>query len=79
MNVSEYDIRNVMDMNSFYGGFAAALSGKPVWVMNVIPPSLRNTLPAIYDRGLIGSFHDWSVALVSCSMNQDSNNHFRFL
>ena len=65
MNVSKYYIQNVMDMNSFYGGFAAALSLKPVWVMNIIPPSLRNTLPAIYDRGLIGTFHDWSVALIS--------------
>ena len=65
MNVIKYDIRNVMDMNSFYGRFAAALSLKPVWVMNIIPPSSRNTLLAIYDRGLIGTFHDWSVALIS--------------
>ena len=54
-----------MDMNSFYGGFPTTLSLKPVWVMNIIPPSLRNTLTAIYDRGLIGTFHDWSVALIS--------------
>ena len=65
MNVSKYDIRHVMDMNSFYGGFATTLCLKPVWVMNIIPPSLRNTLLAIYDRGLIGTFHDWLVALIS--------------
>ncbi|KAE9605447.1 putative S-adenosyl-L-methionine-dependent methyltransferase [Lupinus albus] len=27
-------IRNVMDMNAFFGGFAAALISDPVWVMN---------------------------------------------
>ncbi|KAH9320548.1 hypothetical protein KI387_015187, partial [Taxus chinensis] len=59
LNVSENDIRNVMDMNALYGGFSAVLSAKPVWVINVIPSTLRNTLPAIYDRGLIGSLHDW--------------------
>ena len=65
MNANKYDIRNVMDMNSFYGGFAVSLSLKPIWEMNIIPPSLRNTLPAIYERGLIETFHDWSVALIS--------------
>uniref|UniRef100_A0A0C9S9P0 TSA: Wollemia nobilis Ref_Wollemi_Transcript_7296_3157 transcribed RNA sequence n=1 Tax=Wollemia nobilis TaxID=56998 RepID=A0A0C9S9P0_9CONI len=52
-------VRNVMDMKSIYGGFAAALSSKPVWVMNVVPTDAKNTLPIIYDRGLFGIHHDW--------------------
>lgn len=59
MNVSETDIRNVMDMNALYGGFAVALNNFPVWVMNVVPIKMKNTLSAIYDRGLVGVFHDW--------------------
>lgn len=27
--------------------------------MNVVPVSESNTLPVIYDRGLIGVRHDW--------------------
>ncbi|KAJ7516753.1 hypothetical protein O6H91_22G069400 [Diphasiastrum complanatum] len=55
------DIRNVMDMRACYGGFAAALADQKVdwWVMNVVPISGINTLPIIYDRGLIGVAHDW--------------------
>ncbi|OMO78652.1 putative S-adenosyl-L-methionine-dependent methyltransferase protein [Corchorus capsularis] len=52
-------IRNVMDMNAFFGGFAAALASDPVWVMNVIPARKPLTLGVIYDRGLIGVYHDW--------------------
>ncbi|KAJ1382129.1 S-adenosyl-L-methionine-dependent methyltransferase [Sesbania bispinosa] len=52
------EIRNVMDMNAFVGGFAVALNKFPVWVMNVVPASMKNTLSGIYDRGLIGTFHD---------------------
>lgn len=59
MNVSETEIRNVMDMNAFCGGFAVALNSSPVWVMNIVPVSMKNTLSAIYDRGLTGAFHDW--------------------
>jgi len=50
-----------MDMNANYGGFAAALSNDPVWIMNVVPYTMSNTLPVIYDRGLLGSYHDWLV------------------
>ena len=41
--------------------FAAALIDQNVdcWVMNVVPVSGPNTLPVIYDRGLIGVMHDW--------------------
>ncbi|TYG56206.1 hypothetical protein ES288_D08G045400v1 [Gossypium darwinii] len=52
-------IRNVMDMNAFFGGFAAALKSDPVWVMNVVPARKPLTLDVIYDRGLIGVYHDW--------------------
>lgn len=60
-------IRNVMDMNAFFGGFAAALLSDPVWVMNVVPARKRSTLGIIYDRGLTGVYHDWWV-LMACSM-----------
>lgn len=52
-------IRNVMDMNANLGSFAAALRDKDVWVMNVVPEDGPNTLKIIYDRGLVGSVHDW--------------------
>ncbi|XP_022980260.1 probable methyltransferase PMT13 [Cucurbita maxima] len=52
-------VRNVMDMNGFFGGFAAAIKSDPVWVMNVVPSHKPSTLAAIYDRGLIGVYHDW--------------------
>lgn len=54
-------IRNIMDMNAFFGGFAAALLSDPVWVMNVVPSRKPLTLGIIYDRGLIGVYHDWWV------------------
>jgi len=54
-------VRNVMDMNAFFGGFAAALSSDPIWVMNVVPAQKPLTLDVIYDRGLIGVYHDWWV------------------
>ena len=52
-------IRNVMDMNTVYGGFATALVDDPLWVMNVVSSYAANTLPVVYDRGLIGTYHDW--------------------
>ncbi|KAG6418474.1 hypothetical protein SASPL_120678 [Salvia splendens] len=52
-------LRNVMDMNARHGGFAAALVNLPIWVMNVVPIQEADTLPVIYDRGLIGVYHDW--------------------
>ncbi|WCJ33340.1 S-adenosyl-L-methionine-dependent methyltransferases superfamily protein [Euphorbia peplus] len=59
MHVTDMDIRNIMDMNAFIGGFSAALNSLPVWVMNIVPATMDNTLSAIYDRGLLGAFHDW--------------------
>lgn len=55
-------VRNVMDMNANLGGFAAALSFSDVWVMNVVPAHFPLTLDVIYDRGLIGVYHDWCEA-----------------
>lgn len=56
--------RNVLDMRAGYGGYAAALHdlGVDCWVMNVVPVSGTNTLPLIYDRGLVGVMHDWCEA-----------------
>lgn len=52
--------RNLLDMNAYLGGFAAALVHDPVWVMNVQPVHARpNTLGVIFERGLIGTYHDW--------------------
>ncbi|CAM8952187.1 unnamed protein product [Rhodiola kirilowii] len=57
----EMRMRNVLDMRAGYGGFAAALLDQNIdgWVLNVVPVSGPNTLPVIYDRGLIGVMHDW--------------------
>ncbi|KAL8142801.1 hypothetical protein V2J09_015833 [Rumex salicifolius] len=55
-------IRNVMDMKANLGSFAAALGDKDVWVMNVVPEDGPKTLKVVYDRGLIGSNHNWCDA-----------------
>lgn len=52
-------VRNVMDMRSIYGGFAAALRDLKIWVMNVVPVDSPDTLPIIYERGLFGIYHNW--------------------
>ncbi|XP_048540544.1 probable methyltransferase PMT17 [Triticum urartu] len=55
--------RNVMDMDAGMGGFAAALMEYPLWVMNVVPSgSAPDALGVIYERGFIGTFHDWCEA-----------------
>ena len=52
--------RNIMDMNAGFGGFGAALSRFPVWVMNVLPFDVENNmLGVIFERGLIGTYMDW--------------------
>ncbi|XP_059653963.1 probable methyltransferase PMT19 [Cornus florida] len=52
--------RNIMDMNAGLGGFSAALSKYPVWVMNVVPfDGNNNTLGVIYERGLLGTYMNW--------------------
>lgn len=54
--------RNLLDMNSYLGGFAAALIKDPVWVMNVVPVEAQiDTLGVIYERGLIGTYQNWYI------------------
>jgi len=56
--------RNLLDMNSYLGGFAAALVNDPVWVMNVVPVEAEiNTLGVVYERGLIGTYQNWYAFL----------------
>lgn len=56
--------RNIMDMNAGLGSFAAALESSKLWVMNVIPTIAdSDTLGIIYERGLIGIYHDWYIFL----------------
>ncbi|KAL2492941.1 putative methyltransferase PMT2 [Abeliophyllum distichum] len=55
--------RNIMDMNAGLGSFAAVLESPKVWVMNVMPTiAERDTLGVIFERGLIGIYHDWCEA-----------------
>ena len=52
--------RNIMDMNAGLGSFAAALDSPKLWVMNVVPTiAKKDTLGVVYERGLIGIYHDW--------------------
>lgn len=52
--------RNILDMNAWLGGFAAALVDDPVWVMNIIPAEAEvNTLGVIFERGFIGTYQSW--------------------
>ncbi|XP_047340777.1 probable methyltransferase PMT24 [Impatiens glandulifera] len=59
LGINWSSVRNVMDMKAVYGGFAAALKDMKVWVMNIVPINSPDTLPIIYERGLIGMYHDW--------------------
>lgn len=52
-------IRNIMDMNAVFGGFAAARNSDHVWLMNVVPAHKPPSLAVIFDRGLIEDYHDW--------------------
>lgn len=62
--------RNILDMNAFLGGFAAALINDPAWVMNMVPVEAEiNTLGVIYERGLIGTYQNWypiQIILPTC-------------
>ncbi|XP_047329598.1 probable pectin methyltransferase QUA2 [Impatiens glandulifera] len=66
-------VRNVLDMNSKYGGFNSGLleAGKSVWVMNVVSTSGPNTLPFVLDRGFVGVLHDWCEAFPSYPRTYD--------
>ncbi|KAK4256813.1 hypothetical protein QN277_006490 [Acacia crassicarpa] len=72
-------VRNVMDMRSVYGGFAAALRDLNIWVMNVVPIDSADTLPIIYERGLFGIYHDWCESFSTYPRTYDllhANNLF---
>ncbi|CAA6662489.1 unnamed protein product [Spirodela intermedia] len=60
--ISTNTLRNIMDMRAHLGSFAAALRRRDVWVMNVVPEDEQHHLKVVYDRGLIGSVHDWCEA-----------------
>lgn len=59
MGIDWSKVRNIMDMRSVYGGFAASLRDMKVWVMNIVTIDSPDTLPIIYERGLFGMYHDW--------------------
>lgn len=70
--ISSGRYRNMMDMNAGFGGFAAALESRKSWVMNVVPTiSKKNTLSIIYERGLIGIYHDWCEAFSTYPRSYD--------
>ena len=74
--ISANTIRNVMDMKANLGSFGAALKSKDVWVMNVAPVNASSRLKIIYDRGLIGTIHDWcafSVCLFTHTLTHICN------
>ena len=49
--------RNIMDMNSYLGGFYVTLVVDCSWVMNVVPSNAKiNTLGIIYECGFIGTY-----------------------
>ncbi|XP_078444167.1 S-adenosyl-L-methionine-dependent methyltransferases superfamily protein [Wolffia australiana] len=56
--------RNILDMNAGFGSFAAAIESPKTWVMNVVPTISEqvSSLGAVYERGLIGIYHDWCEA-----------------
>lgn len=72
--------RNIMDMNAYLGSFAAAIESPKLWVMNVVPTlAERDTLGVIYERGLIGIYHDWyfsSIFTSFCSLLYISIDRF---
>ncbi len=58
--------RNIMDMNSGLGIFAAALANDSIWVMNTIARDANeNTLGVIYEHGLIGTYQNWYIVILS--------------
>lgn len=51
--------------------FAAALSDHKVWVMNVVPVHAPDTLPIVFERGLVGVYHDWCESFGSYPRSYD--------
>lgn len=54
-------------MRAMAGRFAAALSlessSKHWWILNVAPITGPDRLPVVFDRGLLGVYHNWCKAL----------------
>lgn len=71
MGIDWSTIRNVMDMHSIFGSFAAALVEQNVWVMNVVPVYAPDTLPIIFERGLVGIYHDWCESFATYPRSYD--------
>ncbi|XP_047333713.1 probable methyltransferase PMT26 [Impatiens glandulifera] len=71
MGIDWSSVRNVMDMKSIYGGFAAALKDMKIWVLNVVPIDSPDTLPIIFERGLFGIYHDWCESLSAYPRSYD--------
>ncbi|CAI9284179.1 unnamed protein product [Lactuca saligna] len=71
MGINWSTIRNVMDMHSVFGSFAAALVEHDVWVMNVVPVYAFDTLPIIFERGLVGIYHDWCESFATYPRSYD--------
>ncbi|CAI7734384.1 unnamed protein product, partial [Closterium sp. NIES-53] len=73
-------VRNVLDMDAHYGGFGAGLErAKPVWAMNVVPTTHPDTLPVVFERGLLGVFHDCCELFITYPRTDDlvhSDHHF---
>ncbi|KAM0936408.1 putative S-adenosyl-L-methionine-dependent methyltransferase [Dioscorea sansibarensis] len=64
--------RNIMDMNAGFGSFAAAVDSPKLWVMNVMPTvAEKSMLGVVYERGLIGIYHDWCEAFSSYPRTYD--------
>jgi len=65
LHLGLFPYENLQYICAFYR-FAAALIEQNFesWVMNVVPVSGPNTLPVIYDRGLIGVMHDWYFTML---------------
>ncbi|KAL8231065.1 hypothetical protein R6Q57_000843 [Mikania cordata] len=59
LGINWSNVRNVMDMRAVFGGFAAALQDLKLWVLNVVNVDSPDTLPIIFERGLVGIYHDW--------------------
>ena len=53
--------------------FAAALAQQlgQQWVMNVVGARGPDTLPVIYERGLLGVYHDWCESLSTYPRSYD--------
>ncbi|KAI4389395.1 hypothetical protein MLD38_001625 [Melastoma candidum] len=77
--IHKNSIHNVMDMNANLGSFAVAMNNKDVWVMNVLPPHAVDRLKIVYDRGLIGTVHDWRESFSTYPRTYDLIHAWRVL